>query len=340
MSSLHLRTVGIGLLICFIGLNHAGQTSEQQADTTLKSLYHSINNIPNHDMSARLEVISAQFLGKPYLLGALGEGKNARYDQSPLYRTDAFDCETFVTTILAIALADDSLTFQHCLRQLRYNQGQCRFLQRNHFTGLDWNQNNQKQGFVKDITMSITDANQNVVAQTASAMIDKPSWYQHFTTDNVKLAKPDHKEQMKRLTELKKKGSTLQRTRSTLPYLPLSALFNKKGQANQHLFSRIPNGAIIEIVRPNWDLTRQIGTHLNVSHLGFVFRKNDSLIFRHASSQSDGVVDVSLIDYLRNALTSPTIKGINVQIVVPKKPLSGDCKPLLGISRLPVSKQQ
>lgn len=309
----------IYLLSLFASLNLA-YAEEEKADATIKALYHSINNKPV-TMPTRLEMVSASFLGKPYLLGALGEGKQAQFDQSPLYRTDAFDCETLVTTTLAIALAANEEHFHRCLLKLRYSNGKPEFIFRNHFTGLDWNLNNQRQGFLKDITTTITNSDKEPVFQTAVAFIDKPAWYQHFTTQNIKLAKPNLHEQTKRLAELKKLGNTLPRQTEMVPYLPLAVLFDKQGNANQQLFNQIPNGAIIEIIRPNWDLRSKIGTNLNISHLGFVFIRNKQLIFRQASSELHRVVDVSLIEYLRKTLTSPTIKGINVQIVVPQKPL-------------------
>ncbi|CEK11787.1 N-acetylmuramoyl-L-alanine amidase-like domain-containing protein [Legionella hackeliae] len=299
---------------------------QEEANKTISELYHNLNNIPKSDMAARLEAISAQFLGKEYLLGALGEGKKARFDQAPRYRTDAFDCDTYVTTVLAIALASDTNNFKQCMCRIRYENGHVTYTNRNHFTSLDWNKNNQLQGFVKDITTNFKDANNKPVALIATALIDKPSWYQHLSIKNIRLyPQNDEKEQLLRLTDLKNRGNILPKTNSQLPYIPLTALFDAKGAANQFLFSQIPNASIIEIVRPNWNLKEAIGTNLNVSHLGFAFWKNGVLYFREASSVYGQVVDVPMIDYLKEALNSPTIKGINVQIVVPQAPLPNGC---------------
>src|SRR5262249_52706162 len=153
--------------------------------------------------------------------------------------------------------------------------------------------------------------------QIASALIDKPSWYQHFTLATIRLQSPNRQEQKKRLKELKNKGRLLAKTKVSLPYLPLLSLFNAQGEPNQALFAQIPHAAIIEMIRPNWNLREQIGTNLNVSHLGFVFWKNGTLIFRQASSNCHKIVDVPFIAYLKAAKEkSPTIKGINVQVVL------------------------
>ena len=291
----------------------------------LTRIYQELSQLPATTMSNRLDIISAKFLGKPYILGALGEGADAYFDQKPRYRLDAFDCDTFVTTVLALALAKNDQSFERCMSKVRYKEGKVDFITRNHFISLDWNPNNQRQNFIKDLTPLIKDQNGQSVAQIASALIDKPSWYQHFSSQIIHLNSPDKNEQLKRLAELKLAGSRLKKEQAEIPYLPLTTLFNGKAKPNDFLFKQIPHGAIIEIVRPNWNLREVIGTNLNVSHLGFAFWKKGRLIFRQASSQYGKVVEVPLIDYLREALKSPTIKGINVEVVLPKTPLNASC---------------
>lgn len=293
---------------------------QQQADEAINKLYHSLAQLPSNDMANRLDFISAQFLGRDYVLGALGEGTDARFDQEPQYRTDAFDCDTYVTTMLALALANDGMSFKQCLARIRYKNGDIDFISRNHFMSLDWNPNNQKQGFIKDITATIKDQNRQSVMKIASALIDKPSWYQHFSEQKIRLHSPNAQEQAKRLVELKALGNQLPIQVAKIPYVPLTALFDNQGHPNHFLFDQIPNGAIIEIVRPNWNLKAQIGTNLNVSHLGFAFRKNGTLYFRQASSEKGKVVEVPLINYLQETLKSPTIKGINIEL-----PLQANC---------------
>ncbi|WP_051555238.1 N-acetylmuramoyl-L-alanine amidase-like domain-containing protein [Legionella fairfieldensis] len=323
----YLKPFVLSVSLCFLPLKASAVThpKQQEADKTISQLYHKLNALPISDMSTRLDVISAQFLGKVYRLGALGEGANARFDQEPRYRTDAFDCDTYVTTVLALALANNKHYFAQCMRKVRYKQGHVSFITRNHFISLDWNPNNQHQHFIKDITQSFKDKNNKQVAKIAEALIDKLSWYQHFSIKTIRLNSTNKKEQKKRLTELKEKGSHLPITKARIPYLPFTALFDSAGHPDPYLFSQIPDGAIIEIVRPDWNLRKQIGTNLNVSHLGFAFRKQGILYFRQASSQYGEVVEVPLIDYLHKVSTSPTIKGINVEVVVPTKPLDQGC---------------
>lgn len=298
---------------------------QKQANSSIEKLYHRLGNMPNNSMPERIDWISSQFLGVHYLLGSLGEGSHARYDQFPLYRVDAFDCDTYVNTVLSLAIAHSLRSFQQCVKNMRYKNGRVSYLQRNHFTGLDWNQNNQQLGILKDITRTIKDKKNNAVAQFAHAIINKPNWYAYKTTTTIRVANATKEKKIQRLAELKSKGAPLKVSAEKLPYLPFSALFPEKNKPDMYLFAQIPNAAIIEIVRPNWDLRQTIGTALNISHLGFAIRDKGQLYFRQASSEYGKVVDVPLIEYLGKIQNSPTIKGINVQIVLPEKPLA-DCK--------------
>lgn len=73
-------------------------TMEQQANSSIEELYHKLHNMPNISMPQRIDWISKQFIGVPYVLGSLGEGPKVRYDQFPQYRVDGFDCDVYVNT--------------------------------------------------------------------------------------------------------------------------------------------------------------------------------------------------------------------------------------------------
>ncbi len=297
---------------------------EHQATPTLDALYHTLNHMPNRSMAERINWFSHYFINKPYVLGSLGEGPQAQYDQFPRYRMDAFDCDTYVNTVLALALASSPSQFKQCINLVRYKKGVVSYLTRNHFTSLDWNQNNQQLGILKDITLTIHNNQGKPIAVWGEALINKPSWYAHKTMDTIRLQQENSNEQKKRLQRLIIKGKKLPVTVARIPYLPFHALLNIDNKAYDDVLAQIPQGAIIEIVRPNWDLRKEIGTALNVSHLGFAIWKNHKLYFRQASSRYMKVVDVLLDDYLREIRNSPTIKGINIQIVVPYQPIA--CK--------------
>ena len=73
------------------------------------------------------------FLGAPYANSPLGE--EIAPDTDPLIRFDAFDCTTFVETVLANGDIRK-------LNRIRYQNGNVGFLNRNHFIETDWLHNN------------------------------------------------------------------------------------------------------------------------------------------------------------------------------------------------------
>lgn len=310
------------LSLCFIFSSTA--TAYAKADEAIQALYHTLDANPT-PMPSRLDKISRYFLDIPYEYNALGEGEGADYDQGPLYRTDIFDCETYIDTVVAIALAPNFKNFTQCIKHIRYRDGDVSFTHRNHFASLDWNPNNQKAGIFKDITESFVDEEGKPVAKMATAVIDKPRWYKKLPSSRIRLPEASLEEKIQKLKALQREGRALKAEEANTPYIPLTALFNDKGEPNQALFNQIPDGAIIEIVRPNWDLTKQAGSHLNISHMGFAFREKGELRFRHASLLNKRTSDMSLIEYLASTRSSPTIRGINVQVVVPKKPSAKNC---------------
>ncbi|MDX2346941.1 MAG: DUF1460 domain-containing protein [Legionella sp.] len=327
MSNLKRNLKAISFIITLSFLSNSAITAESTqltANKSIQKLYHTLDAKPT-PMPTRLNQISRYFLNKPFQYNALGEGPHADYDQGPLYRTDIFDCETYVDTVVAIALSPNFDAFTKCIQCIRYQDGHVSFTTRNHFTSLDWNPNNQKTGVFKDITQDLVDPNHQSIAKISTTFINKPNWYAKLSRTRIRLPDASAEEKTKQFEALKQAGKNLKAATVDIPYIPLTALFDDKGRANYALFNQIPNGAILEIIRPNWNLEEQIGTRLDVSHMGFVFRKNGELRFRHASLQEKKISDMSLINYLKKARKSPTIRGINIQVVVPNKPRAGYC---------------
>lgn len=267
----------------------------------------------------KVAYINQLFFNKPYTFNALGEGSKGEFDNNPLYRTDAFDCETYVDTVIALALASDLKSFQDMIRNVRYKDGNVKFTDRNHFTCLDWNQNNQKQHITKDITNSITGKENQHIAIDAKTYIDKPNWYKTMPIERIRLQGEKDKNREKKLISLRKKGKKQKKSLSIIPYIPLKEIMPTADEVAMYIIQQIPNGAIMEIIRPNWDLCKVIGTHLNVSHLGFVVWENEKPYFIHASSDKLMIVKVPLISYLKVARENPTIKGVNIQIILPNE---------------------
>lgn len=100
-----------------------------------------------------------EYLGAKYMFSPLGE--STLPDADPLIRTDAFDCTTYVETVLAGGDVNK-------LTQIRYKNGVVSFLNRNHFIETDWLNNNAN--IVENVS-----AHYAAVA-IRSVEIDKSGW--------------------------------------------------------------------------------------------------------------------------------------------------------------------
>ncbi len=234
-------------------------------------------NSYSNEVALRIDKISQSYLGLPYIVDPLGEGEG--YDKDPLFRFDGFDCVTYVETVLAEALAGSNEQFLPILNQIRYKNSQIDFKTRNHFTSIDWIVNNQQ--IIKDITEDLFPQEH----QISRTWIDRSAWFLR----NHKMVVQENPKY------------------SILPYLSIEAVQN-----NPDLLSRIPHGAIISIVRPNWNLKDKIGTNLDVSHQGFAILKDDVLYFRHAGISAKQVVEEPLIQYLQKMTSVASVGGINI----------------------------
>lgn len=307
------------LIYILAALAHATPVIDQfqaQYDQDIQAILHKLEQQHFKSHGEKIDFISQQFLGKPYLLFALGEGSNNPFNQRPLYRTDYFDCETLVDTTLALAKAKNFDDFKQHINAIRYQKNIPSFMGRNHFISLDWNPNNEKKGYISNMTQEIK-LEHRAVFKTASAYINKPNWYQHLTKNRLYLPTAVPAKVAEQLQKIRNMGILTEGQDVEIDYVPTTAFFNADGQARLTVLEQIPNGSILEIVRPNWNLQKEIGTNLHVSHLGFVIVKQGKTYFRNASSQHQVVEDELLIDYLRKTLDSSTIKGIHLERPLP-----------------------
>ena len=252
--------------------------TQEKANQTLHELYSDKiwHNLRGH--KSRLGYISEKFLDYPYFLNALGDGIDSAYDQFPLYRFDVFDCETYVTTMLSLALAKNPEDFKQTMLRIRYinEKNKLSYFERNHFPEVDWNVNNAKKGFVKDITAQILNKHGQAIHLIASTSIDRPAWVQKMNEKTLRLRDASPETLPQRVQELKDEGKNFEPEMSNLPYLPISAI-------DDAVLAQIPDASIIEIVRPDWNIKSWMGTNVNVSHMGLAFWKGGTLMFREAS---------------------------------------------------------
>ena len=100
-------------------------------------------------LNNRIEYISRDFLGKPYVENSLVGGP-----ETPEVLTislEAFDCVTYIETVLGLAFSRSTTSFVTAIREMRYENGEVDWRRRNHFM-IDWIRNNELRGFIRDLT--------------------------------------------------------------------------------------------------------------------------------------------------------------------------------------------
>jgi hypothetical protein len=214
----------------------------------------------------RVEAISALFLGVPYKLGPLGEGPDGEFDRDPLIRFDAFDCTTFVETVMALSLNSDFDSATRTLQKIRYKDGHIGYATRNHFIELDWVPNNVRSGYLHDITSDVAGRNAVKVRKT----ISKRRWYLRKSLASLDGAfTKDEKQHL--VTRLRHLGSRLPDERATLTVLPLKVL--------PLALAKIPSGTIANLVHADRRDRATIA-----SHQVLLIKKSDGWYVRHAAS--------------------------------------------------------
>ncbi len=257
-------------------------------------------DLAEHPLQQRLQQLCKHFLGTAY--GPWQDGTSLESLDDFNYQLKVLDCVTFVEVVLALAktrpISNLELfigEFESILRSIHYASGTANFISRNHFMCCDWIPNNKFM--VEDITTSLSPNYKNAVA-----LIDKLAWVQHHPIMSSSEISPEQTAKLQPIT-------------SNIPYIESNEFLN----STQHFINLFPDYSIVNIVRPNWDLTGRIGTHLNISHLGFAFkdRMQNDIIFYHATSEKQIVVQETLPVYLRRFIDSPTIRGFDVLVISP-----------------------
>lgn len=253
-------------------------------------------NTNNHlSLVDKINNTSAYFLGRPYQLEPEGEGATGEFNQEPIYRVDRFDCQTYVSTVLAIVLSNNFSELQKNIALVNYKNGTVSFFTRNHFSDVDWLQNNIQNGFVHNISDDIV-GNKSVA--TATAFVDRQSWYKKLPISRIKIIDLSPQQQVQKLADLHALSAKAQNVVANINYIPMDQLLDPNDNSTA-IMNNIPSGTIIFLIHPNMDMTKEIGTHLNVTHMGFAIRKNNVLYFREASSLQKKVIDVPFVGYMR-----------------------------------------
>jgi len=234
----------------------------------------------------RIAKASARFLGTPYMERPLGEGDKAgvpKASKGPRYRLDAFDCVSYVETVVALAMTNTEEDFRAEMDKIRYKDGKVSFEARNHFTSVDWIPNNSRLFF--DATEKISIRSLLGPAQVITTKIDRQKWFEKV--HGVKAAIPV--------------------VESRLLYVPSNALLAHREIAIKAVETPMIANIVVKYPRPS----TRLGTDNDIAHMGFLLPVKNGLVFRHASKRAGHVVDRDFFKYLEALKSRPEIIGVN-----------------------------
>jgi hypothetical protein len=134
------------------------------------------------DLGKRIDRVSELFLGRPYTEGSLGGG--AELPEELRVSLNAFDCVTFIETVLALALARTIDEFIDAIRRIRYEDGEIDWLRRNHYM-VDWASNNEQCGFIKNITFGPDAIEKTCTLSLIAGLPAKTTTFRYIPTQSL-----------------------------------------------------------------------------------------------------------------------------------------------------------
>jgi hypothetical protein len=275
-----------------------------QAGPAARPLPELYDAIASSSLVDRIERTSREFMGVKYVLDPAGEGADGAVDRDPLLPLDAFDCQTYVETVLAVALAPQRDAIPAQLVKLRYRDGRIDFGARLHFPEIDWIPVNTANGVIRDITAAVAGEHTLAVAVTE---ITRAAWLRALPNNPTQARNLHLRDSATARAYLEQLAKAAVDQRAETRYIPKAAL------TDAELLARIPDGSIVMIVRPTTSLFGKVGSRQNISHLGFAIRTAAGLMYRHASStRRKAVVDRPMTEYLEVMRRTRSFDGIVV----------------------------
>lgn len=227
-----------------------------------------IEPFKNHSGDVLLEKTATFFLGKPYVANTL----EIKDGETLVVNLREFDCTTFVETVIALvrSVQMENTFFETYLAELqkiRYRDGVTDgYASRLHYTS-DWVYENERNERVHNISVGLGGVMEE---KTINYMSAHRAAYKHLKTDDVMLQEIVAVEM-----EINRRGG--------FAYLPKIKI--------AHAAPLIPHMSLI-------CFTTNI-EGLDISHVGFAYKKEDKLTFIHASSAWNKVIvdEHTLSDY-------------------------------------------
>ncbi len=239
------------------------------------------DSLPRGHLVPRIEGASSALLGTKYRLSPLGEAQGR--DPDPRFRLDAFDCTTYIETVLAFALASSPREVESLLDGLRYENGTVDFALRHHLPESQWIPALQEKGLLRDVTQEIGGKE----AQSLTIVLNRDRW-----------------EERRRARGLQLSAERIPEGEFEVPFLPIARAVEFLEVAEDAL--------VLNVVRELED-----GSPIVVTHQALFFPRSQSqdARVRHASSVHGRVVEMSLSRFVTGQAMARKwpVVGLNVQ---------------------------
>ena len=288
--------------------------AESLASKAIVSYYQSLNAAS----SRRIDYFSSIFYECPYELSALGEGVEGEFDRFPLYRVDAFDCQTFVETVLALSWSRSFEDFFQKKCFISYAGQSIDYFHRAHFICLDWAHLLGSGQYLVNITKSCASNSSRPLLCSSSVTIDRSAWFQMKKTEAIRLLDSTPVDGLDdALQDLHSRARTIAPQRSELVCIRGKDLLLLSEGERRHVLASIPSGSVMQIIHTENTFCEISQTDVHVRHLGFIIHKDREAFFRHASSERGCVTDELCEDYLRRFINrSPSVGVMIYQVLL------------------------
>ena len=241
----------LALILMFVSVNTFAD-DDAEVKAVKKKLKSFDASLGNSDIGEIIATVGKSFQGVEYVAGTLDKNVN---DEKLVIKITGLDCVTYVENVLAIANiikkgTIDFASYKAELQNIRYRNGEINgYPSRLHYY-TDWIYNNQEKGYLKDITYDIGG---EPYSKKINFMSTHTESYKQLSGNDDFIA------------EIKSIEKNINKRK--LYYI-------KKGEVDQY-YDKLETGDIIATT------TNIEG--LDVTHTGFIYKKNGKTHFMHAS---------------------------------------------------------
>ena len=246
----------------------------------------------------RLERFAYSFLGRPYAIGACGEGPGSLFDEKPLIRVDVFDCLTYINCVLSMSYAQTPGDITQQIIGVNYLSPNIDYRYRCHFMLTDWIPANTQRGRIKSL-----DASLGLTPEQAVATIDGQAWFAAHSEKKLYLLEEKTPDIIAdRLRLLHDFALTLSSCSAALSYFSTSCLLDQYKQ----LIEELPRVTLAFIANPDEISEKH---YSSISHVGLVFKKEGKLFFMHAA-ENKCVEEECFFNYISRAHHRVGARGV------------------------------